>query len=285
MTEITKYNVLDVDKNQSIYNTYNKHLMDAVKLISNKRTQEILTNLIMNNRILIGIGSGTYDDFGTVLFSGNKVIGVAVNSMKIHIDITTGIPSNANDCLMFAYFLYITHIVHSSRIGLGVNTKFVDMCINYIEFMFFKTMKLSGYQEKEKKLIRELIALFFRKTILEFSTKACLSEIKEKEIEEFFAEKFQIIDKYKKFTDIFSAFSHLGIIREKTPNELLHGFISDIGVIPISILFKNIGTFAGGLIVSMYDNKTFKPLLIDYKLQTPIEQFVQDLHKKQQFSK
>lgn len=277
------YKIID-KTNSVIYNKFESDLYGAASKFPNKIIRQIIIDLLNKHIFLIGIGTNEYNDFGKILIiKDEKLSNIVLNTSKINIDITTGGVSDPQDTMLFAYYLYLNVLVSTNQNAIEQDKKIISDCIKYMNFLFFKVLKLSGLLDKQQELVKGLNEIFFKRFILDLPTKAAITSLENDEVRGYFLKYYDILDRYKKFTDIFSAYTQTQIMPEKTPNILFMTLVQTVGVVGFSLLMQKLPGFLSSLIISQYGLKEFKGLLVDTKFQGSIEEKIQEFHQKQKF--
>jgi len=287
VTDTKTYNII-TRKNIEFYNSFDAKLKNEASKFQDKTVGSIVNTLIDKKVIIVGLKNDpNFDNFGSVYIRDKDMSSIILNANSLNINITTAETPSLENIIIYTYMLLIRGMVHINNKELKNDEEFIDKCIKLLSLIIYKNLDLRGITEKQNSLIRSLIMIFFYKFILNEQISKPLGIIKKtqsKEVYDFYLEKKQMIDKYQSFSMIFRGFYDLGLIANRNPKILMASFFDKVGIIGFSVMVtKDLGGFISSIILSKYNDTTFKGLFIDYNLNSYFENYVFKLYKNQSF--
>jgi hypothetical protein len=247
-------------------------------------------NMLLN-RDLIFLGVGQVQAAGNIArlaISNNKLAGVILEASQLEINTQSGETTRIDDAIYAAYYTVIRGVAVINRDKLKSNTTLNNAVLNYLKFLFLKTLKLPQLGGKQLTILEALIGCFYYKfyynvkasEALALSMKRIKSDDKD-EIENMILDAS--LDRYKEFRDIFKAMVDLRVTFDP-PNKLLADIILSLKLSGfLRITSHRLDHLIAAIVTSQYQTGFLRNLNVNTKIQAEVEKEMSNYIKQMTF--
>jgi hypothetical protein len=275
--------------NNILYNRLDADLTLYSSKLGSSPVRDTINTLINRDLIFLGVGQvQAAGNIARLAISNNKLAGVILEAGQLEINTQSGETTRIDDAVYAAYYTTIRAAAVINRDKLKNNTTLNNAIIEYLKFLFIKTLRLPQLNSKQLNILSALIGCFYYKfyynikdsEALALSMKRITSDIKD-DIENMIIDAST--DKYKDFRDIFKAMVDLRVTFDP-PNKLLSDIISNLKLSGfLRITSHRLDHLIATITTSQYQTGFLQNLNVNAKNQTIVEKEMLSYVKQMSF--